>query len=255
MTGRMPDTSADLSGDGTTIGGKRLESEVIPSLPTSGQILGALVKSLGISDPRLRSKTASRYFSGRLDNRVKECSRTEINEAISEALSGLGMAVGPKGHRGVPGSQAVFETLQWHAVRWDRLRVFLQPRMARVFPRHLGTVWQAYARLAAIDLALRAAAQLHLSGGSPTVLDFLDWIGIEGRAAYLNERRNRAGRVAQCSCRVGWCQQQHRGSMGVSRGPPFQEEPLWDRRGTGRTGRPLWARPDGPRTHDTLLDQ
>ena len=49
-----------------------MESEVPPTLPTSGQVLGVLAKAMGLRDSRLSSKTAKRYFSGRQDSLVKE---------------------------------------------------------------------------------------------------------------------------------------------------------------------------------------
>ena len=36
----------------------KMEQEVSPKLPSSGQILGSLVRSMGLNEPRLRSKTA-----------------------------------------------------------------------------------------------------------------------------------------------------------------------------------------------------
>ena len=60
--------------------------EVTPDLPSCGQILWVLVRSLGINHRDLQSKTAQRYFSGSLENRVKESSRAEIIAAISETL-------------------------------------------------------------------------------------------------------------------------------------------------------------------------
>ena len=171
-----------------------MEREVTPQLPTSGQILGVLVRSLGISDPRLQSRTARRYFSGRLGNRVKESSRAEIIGAISDALANVGSSATPQSLRensiDLP---ALAHMLDWHAVQWDQLRAFLRPRMARVQPHHLASVWRTYVRLVAIDLALRAAAQLHLTGASPTALDFLDWASVSRRSAFLNNRRREAG--------------------------------------------------------------
>ena len=64
-----------------------VQGEVTPSLPTSGQILGVLVRSLGISHPNLGDKTAQRYFSGHLGSRVKESSRDKIIAALSETLA------------------------------------------------------------------------------------------------------------------------------------------------------------------------
>ena len=52
--------------------------EAVPGLPTSGQILGVLVRSLGITHPHLGDKTAQRFFSGRLKDRVMESSRARI---------------------------------------------------------------------------------------------------------------------------------------------------------------------------------
>ena len=61
--------------------------EAAPGLPTSGQILGVLVRSLGITHPHLGDKTAQRFFSGRLRDRVMEPSRARIIDAISENMA------------------------------------------------------------------------------------------------------------------------------------------------------------------------
>lgn len=176
-----------------------VESEVTPNLPTSGQILGVLVKSLGISDPRLQSRTAHRYFSGHLKNQVKESSRAEIIGAIADTLANVGLAATPPvGDEGLSASPALATVIDQHAVNWDRLRAFLRPRMMRVLPHHLPAVWQAYVRLAAIDLAVRVAADIHLAGASPTVLDFLDWTSVSCRGAYLNNKRSEAGVTLNC---------------------------------------------------------
>ena len=71
------------------------EREVAPQLPTSGQVLGAVVKALNTNDGRLRSKTARRYFSGRLEDRVKDSSRAKVFDAISDALPDMGLGAAP----------------------------------------------------------------------------------------------------------------------------------------------------------------
>ena len=170
------------------------EPEVSPELPTSGQILGVLIKSLGINDQRLQSKTARRYFSGRLENRVRESIRTEIIEAVSDTLVNSVFAATPAhGEESSSALPALAVILKWHAVNWDRLRAFLQPRMMRVLPHHLDAVWQAYVRLAAVDLALRAAAHVHLAAAAPETLEILDWASIGRRGVYLNNKRSKAG--------------------------------------------------------------
>ena len=167
-----------------------MESEVSPQLPTSGQILGVLVNSMGLSDPRLRSKTAQRFFSGQQENLVKESSRLEIIQAISDSMVELGLGVPPDQKVTTP--SVLPSILDWHAGHWDRTRIYLLPRMFRVYPSHLTAVWQAYLRLAVIDLALRVAAHMHLTKASQIGLDFLDWISVSRRAAYLNEKRKDA---------------------------------------------------------------
>ena len=173
------------------IAGATMEHEVSPQLPTSGQIMGALVRGMGLSDPTLRSKTAQRHFSGRLENLVKESSRSEIIEAVAHGLTELGLEpTPPTGEETAASGLATM--LDRQAVHWDRLRAFLLPRMSRVYPSHLAAVWRPYARLAAIDLALRATAHLRLAGAHQASLDFLDWVSVDRRGAYLNEKRKDA---------------------------------------------------------------
>ena len=171
-----------------------LETEVTPQLPTSGQILGELVKSLGIDHPKLQSKTARRYFSGRLDDRISESSRTEIISAIAETLVEQGVGTSTSGGDDTSSTlQALATILDSLAVKWDRFRAFLRPRTMSVFPSHLPDIRRSYARLASIDLALRIAAQMRLSGAHPTSLDFLDWVEIDRRGKYLDKLRTETG--------------------------------------------------------------
>ena len=171
-----------------------LPREATPKLPASGQILGVLVRSLGITHPNLGDKTAQRYFSGRLENRVKESSRDKIIAAISETLAASIFVSTPvREDEGYSDSSWLAAVLDWHAVNWDRFRAFLRPRMMRVYPDHWAPVWRAYVRLAAIDLALRAAAHVHIAGASPDALEFLDWTGVDCRGEYLSRKRREAG--------------------------------------------------------------
>ena len=170
------------------------ESEVRLELPTSGQVLGALARNLGIDDQRLRSKSARRYYSGRLEERAKESSRQQVVEAVSEALTDLGLGASqPWVDDVIPQPPTLAEILDWHALNWDRLRAFLLPRMARIYPHDMHVVWRAYARLAIIDLALRLAAYLSITGSPLAALEFLGWISPDRRGGYLNRMRNSAG--------------------------------------------------------------
>ena len=169
-----------------------MEREGSPQLPTSGQILGVLVRNLGLNSPELRSKQAQRYFSGRNEIPVKESTLSKIVEAIADALGVLGLAP-PRRVGKEPSASEITPWLEWQALRWDGLRTFLLPRMPRVYPSDIGAVWRTYVRLAAIDVALRIAAHLHIASAPLAVVEFLAWIGGNRRGAYLNELRKDAG--------------------------------------------------------------
>ena len=169
--------------------------EAAPGLPTSGQILGVLVRSLGITHPHLGDKTAQRFFSGRLRDRVMEPSRARIIDAVSENMAAALFANPTTGddEEDVSSPSGLSLLLKWHAATWDRFRAFLRPRVMRVYPENMARVWRAYVRLAAIDLAIRAAAHLHIAGASPVSLGFLEFASVGRRGEYLNGKRVDAG--------------------------------------------------------------
>ena len=165
------------------------EREVTPRLPTSGQILGALVAKLGIKHVELRSRTARRYFSADLEYLVKDSSREKITGAIAEVLTGSGLVASPQVEVDDYRQSALASMLRWHAEHWDLLRSFVRRRTTRVLPGNLPKVWEAYVRIAIIDLALRVSAHLHLAGSSLAALDFLAWSNDTTRGGFLNKKR------------------------------------------------------------------
>ena len=170
------------------------EREVMPRLPTSGQIIGTLVAGLDVKHPVLQSRTARRYFSARPDRLVKDSTREEIIEAIGEVLTDSGFISSPlTGDDSYDLAVALASMLKWHADNWDLLRSFLHRRTMHVSPSHLPKVWEAYIRLSVIDLALRVAAHLHLSGSSPTALELLGWANRMARGDFLNQKRRQSG--------------------------------------------------------------
>ena len=179
---------------GEEAGDAMSEREVIPQLPTSGQIIGALVAGLGISHPVLRKRTARRYFAADPERLVKDATRAEIIGAIAEVLTASGFIGPPQtAENDYELAPALASMLLWHADDWDLLRSFVRRRTMSVLPGHLPKIWESYVRLAVIDLALRVAAHLHLAGSSPAALDLLDSVGISSRGEYLNRKRQQAG--------------------------------------------------------------
>ena len=170
------------------------ERETMPRLPTSGQIIGVLVAKLGVKHPVLQSRTARRYFSADPEQLVKDSTKENIIGAIAEALTDYGFIATPQASEGNYESVPMLaSTIQWHADNWDLFRSFLRRRTMRVLPGHLPKVWEAYVRLAAIDLALRLAAHLHIAQASPDALEFLKWASVGRRGEYLNRKRSESG--------------------------------------------------------------
>ena len=173
--------------------GNMTEREATPRLPTSGQIIGALVAKLGVKHRVLQSRTARRYFSADLEHLVKDSSKAEIIGAIAEVLTDSGFIASPQvredNYKLAP---TLVSMLQWHANHWDQLRSFLRQGTMNVLPGHLPKAWEAYIRLAVIDLALRVAAHLHLAGSSPAALDLLGCTNRTARGDFLNQRRRQA---------------------------------------------------------------
>ena len=172
--------------------GNMTEPEEMPRLPTSGQIIGALVTRLGIRHPTLQNRNARRYFAGNPERLVKDSTRAEIIDAVAEVLTDAGFISLPQAKEGNhEATPTLSATLQWHADHWDLLRSFIRRRTVSVMPSHLPRVWEAYVRLAVIDLALRMAAHLHLAGTSPEPLELLNWASVDSRGDYLNQKRRR----------------------------------------------------------------
>lgn len=170
------------------------EREVAPQLPTSGQIIGALVTRLGVSQPVLRNRTTRRYFAADPEQLVRDTSRAEVIGAIADELTSSGFITSAETRENnYQLSDALASMLQWHADDWDLFRSFIRRRTMSVLPSHLPKVWGAYIRLAAIDLAVRVAAHLHLAGSSPEALGLLDSVSTGSRGDYLNRKRREAG--------------------------------------------------------------
>ena len=168
----------------------RPEREVMPHLPTSGQIIGSLVRRLGVKHPVLQDRNTRRYFAADPEHLVKDTTRVEIIDAIAEVLTDAGLVSSPRMEEsGYEPAHAVSSMLRWHADHWDLMRSSVRRRTVSVVPSRLPKVWEAFVRLAVIDLALRVAAHLHLAGASLAVLDLLNWVSVEARGDFLNKKR------------------------------------------------------------------
>ena len=124
-----------------------------------------------------------------------ESSRARIIDAVSENMAAALFASTTAGddEEDASSPSGLSLLLEWHVATWDQFRAFLRPRVLRVYPENMARVWSTYVRLAAIDLALRAAAHLHIAGASPTSLEFLEFASVGRRGEYLNGKRAGVG--------------------------------------------------------------
>jgi len=170
------------------------DRRVMPRFPTSGQIMGVLVGKLRIKHSVLQSRTARSYFSADPEHIVKDSTKDKIINAFAEVLAGSGLIVSPDALECAANRKSeLARTLQWHADHWDLVRSFVRRRTMDVPGDDLPKVWEAYVRLAVIDLAIRIAAYLHLSGSSPDSLGLLAYASRGSRGDFLNQKRQRAG--------------------------------------------------------------
>ena len=129
-------------------------------VPLSGAVLGVLVKEFLLTGPVLSSKTAKRYFRGQ---RVKDDNRSEVIEAIAEALvrEGFVPTLPFLEKNGWPAARMLTLAIAWHAKQWDELAGYMRSASAPVERPDLAAT--AYLRLVVIDLALRTSALLWLA--------------------------------------------------------------------------------------------
>ena len=190
--------------------GNMTEREVMPHLPTSGQIIGALVTRLGIRHPALQHRNARRHFAADPERLVKDSTRSEIIDAIAEVLTDAGFISSPQARENNYESRPTLSAvLQWHADNWDLMRSSIRRRTVSVLPSHMPKVWEAYVRLTVIDLALRLAAHLHLSGRSAAGLELLKWATVNARGGFLNKKRRQTPLSLEGPSRDPRCDRQH----------------------------------------------
>lgn len=141
-------------------------------LPTSGQILGEIIAALNISDDILTSRTAKRYFSGKI---ISKHSETEIYLALGNALIRNGIVPVPPGFdlHNMDMSQVLGATSARMCAKWDSLRSTMQNRSALILEPEYAV--EQFMRLVAVDFALRLFALLRLCELEPPHPETPQW--------------------------------------------------------------------------------
>lgn len=166
--------------------------------PLSGQVLGAIVKTLGLRNisqagSGLKGNTAVRYFKG---ERIKDDSRLEVLLHFAQALLDAGFFEVFQVELMTTESRTFTERLAlWFdflAVQWDRLAASMRSFSCPINIHKIAPL--PYLRLCVLDLAIRSAAALLIKGNTPDEEPPL-WVLKEGRGALLKELQKRSGKT------------------------------------------------------------
>ena len=175
-----------MSGEarGHTSTRKRFE-DIEPLPPTSGPIIGALVRRLGISEPALTTKNAQRYFAGKSGSGLKTSSFKEVMLGVGRILVEVGLIPGAR-ESGDAALEKVSDAILFNVREWDKFVASMRNKTGLIDRENLATVWETYIRLATIDLAVRIGAGMRVMNTPPSDLDFLSYLDRATRGGLLN---------------------------------------------------------------------
>ncbi len=159
--------------------------DVQPIPPTSGQIIGALVRRLGIKESALSTKNAQRYFKGTDGAGLKESTLEEIFAALARVLIETGLIPAAQ-EAGDAAINRVTFALKFNAGGWDEFVAKMRRRSGIIDRANLPLVWTAYIRLAAIDVAVRIGAGMRILDIPPSDLETLEYLDRSNRGDLLN---------------------------------------------------------------------
>ena len=163
--------------------------DVQPVPPTSGEILGIVVRRLGLKDPALSSKNAQRYFEGRSGAMLKDASLDELIAAIARVVIDAGLVPGAKSGSDAP-IPLVSQAILFNAREWDSLVTHMRRGSQHVDRSNLPAVWAAFFRLLTIDAAIRIGAAMWVTDTHPENLESLNYIDRSARGSLLKWIKN-----------------------------------------------------------------
>ena len=178
-------------------GSVRWESEPFRP-PLSGQVLGAIVKTLDLRNISqagggLKGNTAVRYFKG---ERIKDESRIEVLKHFTQALLDAELFEAFEVESTVTELGSFTERLAlWFdflTVQWDQIAASMRSFSCPINIHKIAPL--PYLRLCVLDLAIRCAAALLIKGNTPDEEPSL-WASKQGRGALLKELQKRSGKT------------------------------------------------------------
>ena len=168
------------------------EEKTLGPLPTanSAVIIGAIVGALRLDDGVLTTRTAKRFFHGRL---ISEDYQSEIFLALGEALVERGLVPEPPVFKqwDMPMAAIIGVSIARAASCWDRAASRIQNRSATIVDPSVTT--ERLLRFVVIDLAVRIFVILRLPGLEPDRPGTPLWAQENGGGKLLRELAARAG--------------------------------------------------------------
>ena len=156
----------------------------------SGQVIGAVVKALGLDGGVLGYRTARRFFDGRT---VSEYSRREILEGLGKALIDRGIVPVPHLFREYDISMVavIAEAVARASLQWDNLLAKMQSRSGTI--ENSAQAIEQFLRLVVVDLSLKVFALLRLAGLKPHCPETPLWAEENGGGRLLRRLMGKAG--------------------------------------------------------------
>ena len=157
--------------------------------PFSGQVIGFVARRLGLEISRY-NKNASRYFNGR---QVSDRARNEIIASLARDLveQGILPELTVPNYDGLQFADQLGHAIALHAGEWDSLVGEMRGASAPVDRPDLAGA--AYLRLAAVDIAVRYAGLLCLTGLPAPSEGTPPWVSEHGGSWYLRDLMRRCG--------------------------------------------------------------
>ena len=135
----------------------------LPLPPSTGRILGYLIRNLGGFTPPLSSKTFQRFFNETEDFNIPNETKRDILDAIAEWIEQSGLLPAPPSGSTYEEMGGVRATLEIFVTEWEGWRAFSKDSRLEIPKAILPSIWAPYLRLATIDAALRIASALAMS--------------------------------------------------------------------------------------------
>ena len=164
---------------------KKESEDIEPIPPTSGVIIGAVIRRLGIAERELSSKNAQRYFAGASGTGLKDSSFGELMLGVASVLVEVGVIPGA---REFPDAalKKVSRAVLFNVRGWDEFVAGMRNKTGLIDRANLAAVWTTYIRLVTIDVAVRIGAGMRVTDTPLSDLESLEYLGRTKRGDLLN---------------------------------------------------------------------